>query len=127
MASSVAEAFLAVARRFASRPALINANDSNGESIVSYGRLLQVAHRGAHKYFRHGEVIVVGIDEGRDLVAIELAAWLAGAGVCPFDVRNDPRANDVIARLDPEWIVLANSKFIKFRKTGIGRSNDDIR
>jgi acyl-CoA synthetase (AMP-forming)/AMP-acid ligase II len=111
MAVSVAEAFVQTARRFASRSALINAHDAFGETIITYGRLLSIASKGARKSFKDGQVVVIGIEEGRDLVAVELAAWLAGAAVCPFDVRKDPRASEVLARLNPDFVVVANSAY----------------
>ena len=108
---TIAEEFIHAAQRFPTRPALISTCDpSTGQRIVTYRRLLSVAREGANKAFKEGQVIVVGIEEGCDLVAIELAAWLAGAAVCPFDVRKDPRSRDAISMLNPDLVVIANSE-----------------
>jgi len=112
-ARSVAEAFRATALRFPDRPALSPIGFSAGspEATITYRQLDRVSEACSSAYFKKGQVVVVGVDEGRDLVAIELAAWKAGAAVCPFDLKKDPRSVAVLQRLHPDLVVLANRTF----------------
>ena len=110
--SSVIEAFEAVARQQPTFPALIDITGGGDvPCIVSYGQLLAVCAQAARIHWKEkNQVIAVAIEEGRDLVAVELAVWMAEGAVCPFDVRRDPRADDVMDTLQPDLIVIANSK-----------------
>lgn len=105
---SVAEVFEdSTCREHANRPAL----QYRGET-VSHRELLRVARRCASTHLLQDSLVVVGIDQGKDLVAIELACWLAGVAVCPFDVLHDPRALAVLERLQPDKVVVPRSRFL---------------
>lgn len=105
MAATVASEFARLAASHGAREALF---DMKTDESVSYSRLLQVCAGCAQEHFRPSMLVLVAVEEGKDLVAIQLAAWLAGARVCPFDARRDPRVLGVIERLRPDVVVVAS-------------------
>jgi acyl-CoA synthetase (AMP-forming)/AMP-acid ligase II len=109
MISSVAQAFEITCSKFPRHPAL-----QYKDETISYSRLEAVINHCTVKLqpFTRNDIVVVSIEEGKDLVAVELAIWKAKAIVCPFDVRKDPRAKSVLQRLQPNLIVVANGKYI---------------
>ncbi|KAH9255729.1 hypothetical protein BASA81_006123 [Batrachochytrium salamandrivorans] len=105
MTATVASEFANLARSHGAREALFDMRTSES---ISYSRLLQVCADCAHKHFQSSMLVMVAVEEGKDLVGIQLAAWLAGARVCPFDARRDPRVLGVIERLRPDFVVVAS-------------------
>jgi acyl-CoA synthetase (AMP-forming)/AMP-acid ligase II len=106
MITSVAQGFEATATRWPHRPAL----EYKGE-VISYAQLQRVVNN-RNAWFGWNDIVVVSIEEGKDLVAVELAIWRVGAIVCPFDVRKDPRAKSIVERLQPALVIVANSEFV---------------
>lgn len=101
--SCVSKAFEIICRKHPDLPAIFYQKE-----YITYSTLERVTRK-TSQYFKPGQIIMVGIDEGKDLVALELAIWRSGATVCPFDIKRDPRAREVVSWVKPDLIVISLS------------------